>query len=257
MKKFLAFTAFAAGMAALALTFFPDGASASHSWGNYHWGRTSNPPTIKLGNNLSTVWRSYLTTASSDWNKSTVIKNTVVAGQSNSRCAMTSGQVEVCNGAYGQNGWLGLASISASSSHITQGSVKMNDTYFAMAQYNTTAERNHVMCQEVGHTFGLGHQDTSGATLGTCMDYSQSTSSQHPNAHDYDQLKTIYNSHLDSSNTWHGLTLADPAANLDMNSPANWGKLIEKSGHSSLYMRDFGNDQRVFTFVEWAVPHGK
>jgi len=28
-------------------------ASATHSWGGYHWARTANPFTIKLGNNVS------------------------------------------------------------------------------------------------------------------------------------------------------------------------------------------------------------
>jgi hypothetical protein len=76
----------------------------------------------------------------------------------------------------------------------------MNDTYFNQAPYNTPEERNHVMCQEVGHTFGLGHQDESGADLGTCMDYSQSLNSQHPNQHDYEQLEIIY-AHLDGTSS--------------------------------------------------------
>lgn len=28
---------------------------ASHSWNGYHWARTSNPFTLKLGNNLTTA----------------------------------------------------------------------------------------------------------------------------------------------------------------------------------------------------------
>ncbi len=28
-------------------------ASATHSWGGYHWARTVNPLTLKLGNNVS------------------------------------------------------------------------------------------------------------------------------------------------------------------------------------------------------------
>ena len=39
--------------ALLALTAFPSSTSANHAWGNYHWARTSNPFTIKLGDNLS------------------------------------------------------------------------------------------------------------------------------------------------------------------------------------------------------------
>ena len=60
----------------------------------------------------------------------------------------------------------------------------------------------HVICQEVGHTFGLDHQSTDGSSLNTCMDYYHNTSasdtrSTHPNQHDYDELGIIY-SHVDS-----------------------------------------------------------
>ncbi len=50
------------------------------------------------------------------------------------------------------------------------------------------------MCQEVGHTLGLDHQDEvfDNPNLETCMDYTNDPSTnQHPNAHDYDQLATI------------------------------------------------------------------
>ena len=237
-----------------ALAVSPFSASANHSWGGYHWARTTSSFTLKLGDNLSSVWKPYLTTTSTDWSKSTVLDTTIVAGQSTSRCRATSGRVEVCNSTYGNNGWLGLASISASGSHITQGTVKLNDTYFNQSQYNTTSERNHVMCQEVGHTLGLDHQDTSGATLGTCMDYSQSTTSQHPNTHDYDELKTIYG-HLDSTTTVGAPTLAGKTPDLsNMDSPAAWGTLVksEGNGREQTFVRDFGGGQKVYTFVTWA-----
>ena len=80
---------------------------------------------------------------------------------------------------------------------------ELNDTYFNTSTYNTTAWRNLVSCQEVGHTLGLDHQDENfnNANLGTCMDYTNNPgTNQHPNQHDYDQLVTIY-SHLDSTTT--------------------------------------------------------
>ena len=49
-------------VAALPLT-----ASANHSWGGYHWARTANPFTLKLGDNVTSTWDSYLATTSSDW----------------------------------------------------------------------------------------------------------------------------------------------------------------------------------------------
>lgn len=255
------------GLTTVALVFalFPAGtANANHSWGGYHWARTSNPFTIKLGNNLQTGtsngynWNTHLNQTSSDWSKSTVMDTTIVAGGTTPRrCRATSGRVEVCNYTYGNNGWLGLASISVTGgTHITQGTVKVNDTYFNTSTYNNTAEREHVMCQEVGHTFGLDHQDTSGASLNTCMDYYHNTSnsdtkSTTPNQHDYDELVTIY-THLDSFSTIG----AAPSAALTLNSdsPAEWGKLIHKSadGREATYVRDFGHGNFVVTFVIFA-----
>lgn len=239
----------------LALAVFPSSLGASHSWGNYHWARTSNPFALKLGDNLSSSWDPYLGTTSSDWSKSTVLDTTIVAGGTSAkRCRPTSGRVEVCNSTYGQNGWLGLAQIWASGSHITQGVVKVNDTYFNRQTYNTPAWKNLVMCQEVGHTLGLDHQDENfdNAPLGTCMDYSRDpTRNQHPNQHDYEQLETIY-AHLDSTTTIRSI----PAeiAGGDFSRPEQWGRLIRTSneGAASLYERDFGGGHKLFTFVFWA-----
>src|SRR5512139_2177591 len=191
--KFLA--AFAS--AALLTVVTAGAAQANHSWGGYHWARTSNPFTLKIGDNVDVTWDAYLATTSSDWSKSTVLDTTVVAGSTRPRtCKATSGRVEVCNATYGSNGWLGVASISVTGgTHITQGTVKLNDTYFNTATYNTPAWRNLVTCQEVGHTFGLAHQDENfnNANLGSCMDYSNDPQpNQHPNQHDYDELVTIY-----------------------------------------------------------------
>jgi hypothetical protein len=180
----------------LVALFVAGTASANHGWGKYHWNISTdqsiaNP--LELGDNLTSGWSSNLVTASNDWNPS-VLKNKVVTGESNANCDPTSGSVEVCNGAYGNNGWLGIASIWATrgkNNHITQGVVKLNDTYFDTPNYDTEAWRNLVMCQEVGHTFGLGHQDEDfdNANLGTCMDYTNDPDgsalgqldNQHPN----------------------------------------------------------------------------
>jgi hypothetical protein len=166
--------------------------------------------------------------------------------------------VEVCNAAYGQNGWLGLAQIWISSrQHITAATTKVNDTYFSTPKYNTTAWRNLVMCQEVGHTFGLDHQDENfnNTNLGTCMDYTNDPSTnQHPNQHDYDELVAIY-SHLDKTTTiGASSTLPAAASRASLNSRAGWGRLVQESRNEqlALYKRDLGGGKKVFTFVIWA-----
>src|SRR3990172_12950625 len=60
-------------------------ADATHSWGYYHWARTANPFTLKLGDNLSTNWKPYLSTTSSDWSQSNVLDTSISPGLTNPR----------------------------------------------------------------------------------------------------------------------------------------------------------------------------
>jgi hypothetical protein len=230
-------------------------AQESHSWGGYHWARTSNPFTVTLLDSVDSNWDSVLATTSSDWTQSTVLNTTIVPGSANPKtCKATSGQVQVCNASYGNTGWLGIASIWLSSGHISQGTVKLNDTYFNTATYNTTAWRNLVSCQEVGHTFGLAHQDENfdNSNLGTCMDYTNNPSTnQHPNAHDYDELQTIYG-HVDNFTTVGAALPPSPSPALSGDAEAEWGTLVDAHGPMATYYREFGEGHAVITEVFWA-----
>jgi hypothetical protein len=243
----------------IALMAFPAVSSANHSWGNYHWARRSNPFTLRVGDNVTTAWDGHLNTTNTDWSKSTVMDLVKEAGTSSKRCSMVSGTIQVCNGTYGQNGWLGLASINVSGGHITQGTAKMNDTYFNSSYYNNPNEKLHVMCQEVGHTFGLGHTSEDGSSQNTCMDYfsntgtnATSTVSTHPNQHDYDMLASIY-SHTDSTTT----IAASSALTLTFGDPDeshNWGRLVSQSanGRSSYYEAEDFMGNRTLRHVFWS-----
>lgn len=239
---------------------------ALHSWGNYHWGRTENPFTLQLVDNLdysakfveggvTRTWRDVLNTTSSDWSTSTVLDTTVSGcgsscGNTDKKCSPKSGKVVVCNRKYGYVGWLGMAQIWLSNGHITQGTTKLNDSYFG-GGYNSIAWRNLVMCQEVGHTFGLGHNDEDfSTTKGTCMDYSNDPApNQHPDAHDYDQLVTIYG-HLDSVST---LAPAIVQASTDHGEGPDFGKLVASSATKSTYVKDLGGGAELVTVITWAA----
>jgi hypothetical protein len=271
--------------ALLALAAFSSPAQAHHSWKSYgkvlHWERTSNPFTLKLGDNVSSDWDDNLIQTSSDWTKETgsaadVLDTQVVPGSTNGTdCTPTEGRVEVCNAAYGENGWLGLAQVWVPdwrSGHISQGTTKINDSYFSQAPYNTTpAWKQLVMCQEVGHTFGLDHQNEkfNNANLGTCMDYTNDPdggpdgasqtdpSNEHPNQHDYNQLATIYK-HLDVTTTV-GASAASKAASKipseinrgNLNSRAQWGRLIKTSPDGKLQVYERVVDgSKLITFVK-------
>lgn len=263
MKKIIKITQFAVLIATFAiLAAFPTTTSANHQWGTYHWARTSNPFTLKVGNNVSSNWTSAFNTSISDWSQSSVMNLSAVSGTAGRRCKMVAGTIQVCNDRYGNNGWLGLASINITGgSHITQGSAKMNDTYFNTSTYNNPNEKLHVMCQEVGHTFGLGHTSEDGSSQNTCMDYfsntganAGSTLSTHPNSHDYDMLSLMY-AHLDTTTTI-GFAASGPGNSSnagDGENPNDWGMLIRQSanGRSSTYEKDLGNGHKQITHVFW------
>jgi hypothetical protein len=249
-----------ASMFTLLLTTISD---AHHSWGHYHWARTSNPFTLDAGDNVGSAWDSYLTGALADWNVSTVLNLTKVGGgTTGTACQPTLGRIEVCNAAYGTTGWLGVAQIwTTSRGHIVQALTKVNDTYFNTATYNTPPWRRLVMCQEIAHDFGLDHQDErfNNPNLGSCMDYTSDPdgppSNEHPNAHDYEQLEKIYG-HLDSSST---VGLAPPpqsAAAVDLNQPSAWGQLVRSNaaGRVQVFERDLARGAKLITHVFWADP---
>lgn len=255
----------------LAFFAFLAPAQANHSWSNYHWARTSNPFTLKLGNNLTGDWANYLAVASGDWNSpasrgyngSQMVFTSIVSGAAGTNCTPVAGTTQVCNKLYGSNGWLGLATVWLNSSgHISQGTAKMNDTYFTKGTYNNPNEKLHVMCQEVAHSFGLGHQSTSGASLNTCMDYymnaginATSTLSTKPNAHDYEQLNTIYSTHKDTSTSVAQIASPAPTASKPSvtDDPRTWGRLVHQSanGLHSEYVRKEFDGTTAITEVIW------
>jgi hypothetical protein len=255
-------------------------AFANHSWGDYHWGRTSNPLKLNIERQITSQWDSPYSGAVTDWEQSQILaltKPTGNAGVDPKKCTAIAGKVLVCNAAYGKRGWLGIASIWASGSHITKATTKLNDSYHNSPPYNTSAWRNFVTCQEVGHVFGLDHQDENfnNANLGTCMDYTNDpTTNQHPNSHDYEELSIIYQ-HLDSvdtsatqqTNFAARVPGRAPAKAVGLNeeagdSPAEWGRAVatDEHGRPNVYEMDLGGGRRKITHVLWApgeVPPGQ
>jgi len=179
---------------ATALLLGTSQATASNSWGGYHWPRSSTSTVLRLTvlDSVTSAWDANLSRANSDWNRSPVFENTISASGTDSTtrrsCPSSTGRIRVCNYTYGQTGWLGVAQISLSGGrHIAWGTTRVNDSY-AMS----SAAKQHVMCQEIGHDFGLDHQFTN---ANSCMDYAglDNPSYVSPNSHDYSQLLAIYN----------------------------------------------------------------
>ena len=260
MKKKLTVGALAA-LALSAIAAAP--ASAGHSWGGYHWAQAkTSAPTVKvnLGDNLlkraSTDWPAIFKGTSStgasvvyNWTNlqlfplgfgnsfADILDTPAVTGAnltSQKRCKPKSGRVEVCNARYGYNGWLGLAQIWISGGHIVQGTAKVNDSYLDSSSYATVAKQ-HVLCQEVGHTFGLDHTSENGQDDDTCMDYADAFDNPHTDDHDNEQINAIYTTHNDPAST---------AASTG--TKAN-GKV--RRVRKDVYVESFPNGEKVFTFV--------
>ena len=252
---------------------FPGQSIADHSWGKYKWKPSSIPFNLILGDNVNSDWDGHLLSASTDWSVSTVLGTTVVSGSTDPlACEPQSGNVQICNAAYGNTGWLGLAQIYGRGTSILAGVAKMNDTYYNTKYYDTPAWRLMVMCQEVAHTFGLSHQDETfdNVNLGTCMDYTDDPdgaidgemTNEHPNQHDYDQLVAIYGGTKGGKDGKDdgGCNPKSPKCNSAATSPGNsahghaqWGRLVSRHGGVETYERDLGNGVKLITHVFWTL----
>ena len=258
-KKLLAKSALVVAMAAVSVTAF-----ATHSWNGYHWARTT--PSFDLQtldstvNNSNAPWASILATAASQWSVSNDL-NLIVTPYTNTltarkRCSPVVGKIRVCNASYGNTGWLGLASINIDGNgHILQGTARMNDTY-GSTYINDPNEAKHVLCQEVGHTFGLGHTSENGTTQNTCMDYSNSPTSTAPNQHDYDELDIVYG-HADSFNSYNAssrltVSSAPSSAQSEMTTAVPFGPLVSKGHFSETHVAPDGKGGLWVTHVTLA-----
>ena len=249
---------------------------ADHSWGDYHWARTTNSFDLTIINSTRD-WDGYVTQAVNDWSASSTLNMVEVAGSSSKktrrRCNNPAGQIRICNLAYGKTGWLGIAGISLDTGgHITTGYTKLNDTYFSQAYYNKPAWKLSVTCQELGHNVGLDHQDEdfNNQSLFSCMDY-QDPPFEYPNVHDYEQLDEIYN-HTDSYDSYDDGSSSGGGGSNGCNAPPGkgcnkkgaspghngnigWGISLGRHGQSETFMRIDPDGTRHIVHVTWAIDH--
>lgn len=266
------------GLAVAAVALLLAGSSrADHSWGDYHWARTTSSFDLVVINSTTNDWDGYVGVAIADWTGSQKLNmvedvNGDTSKRARRQCRGGDGTVRICNLAYGRTGWLGIAGISIDTNgHITTGYTKLNDTYFSMDYYNNDAWKQSVTCQELGHDLGLDHQDEDfdNDSLFSCMDY-QDPPYEYPNAHDYEQLETIYG-HLDSYDSYasgdggggggggggcnappgKGCNKADPGHNGDI----GWGMSLGRRGQVETFIRIDPDGTRHITHVIWAIGH--
>jgi len=271
MLKTIALTGFT-----IATLVFSSASMADNSWGKYKW-KTSGNLNLELREKLDDVvwygWYGHLSTASSEWSDSDVLDTVVLPSTTQGgpeSCNPETGNVQVCNFDYGNNGWLGLAQIYISRGRfITAGVAKLNDYYHNSAPYNTDAWRRLVMCQEVAHTFALAHQDETfnNANLGSCMDYtndpdgsSGQLSNLNPNDHDFAQLETMYPTDDGGDGGSGGGGSCNPRSPKcnpasSAGGHAQWGQMVSGHGGIEIYERRLQRGLKVITFVTWTLEH--
>lgn len=171
------------------LAALPAVAGAHHVWfvngRAAHWASTVNPARIDLGDNLNDpVWNSQRYIPAYVWSAGTFLHLSVQAG------GRSSNEVEMYDGFYGRNGWIGQATLTSidSNGHIRDARVQLNRSYSL-----STSQKHAAINHEVGHTLGLSHQNGTVMCAVLC-------GIDDPVRHDYDVLAYV-NYHLDSYDT--------------------------------------------------------
>jgi len=254
-----------------ALAMLATAADARHQWRKYAWAWDGTPLAMTIYDNTSGDWGPRVIKASVDWNESKSINGSVVKG-SNPQCDFIGGQIHVCNDNYGSNGWLGLASITINGNEITAGWTKLNDYYFdrnpAGSGYNTDIWRQLVTCQEIGHDYGLGHQNENfnSNVTDSCMEYTSTPTEvdMTPDAHDYEQLELMYPTGAGTGDGG-GDTGGPPACKgrgckqgagfAVGHTPDSWGTPIDflPNGKPFMYERTLSNGTKIVTHVTWTI----
>lgn len=175
------------GIACALVPFLPSDAMATnHQWNKYHWNKTSAAALVlNVGDCHSANWSAILLDVLSQgyggaWPEGSTDPDPLIdhwsqAGSPNLSlqpvsCGDKSANIKSYNDDYGDNGWLGLATIWTTlgkNKHITKGETKVNEYYITLAGYSgfdEDIEWHHVLCQELGHTLGVDH-----VVATTCM----------------------------------------------------------------------------------------
>ncbi|MDQ3646450.1 MAG: hypothetical protein M3345_05875 [Actinomycetota bacterium] len=146
-----------------------------------------------------------------DWGASSKFKFVRQSAETDSttrlNCPMPTnyGRVRVCNHSDYTFSYAGLANVRYNDQgHIQRGRVRVKNGVSESA-------KRPLLCQEVGHTLGLGHRP---GTTGSCMHQNASVAASSPDRHDYDQLVNQTHSHGGESDTGGSLSELDTGGGL-------------------------------------------
>jgi len=148
------------GLAAANLALVLDEApsqSGTKWWNNYHWDKS----TVRILVNTTSASRTPSLRAANAWGVTDL----------NIRSSSEHSDISLFDGNYGDNGWRGLASPWVNGNgEFTHCHARLNRYYTSPPAGKTTAWRwEGTYCMELGHCFGLAHDQTKGCMNGFAM----------------------------------------------------------------------------------------
>jgi len=166
--------------------FFNDDPFAGNStvtlWDEQYIERDDGGLQLTLVNSLSADWQEEFEVAVADWSMSDALTLDVVvepvddAWDNDKKCKRQDDKMVVCNGNFGDTGWVGINENEVLGGRIISSVAKMNEYYLNKADFD---HRRFTMCHEIGHGFGLPHTDENpyNKNLNDCLDYTDNPSS--------------------------------------------------------------------------------
>ena len=159
------------------------------------WRNNKKGLELTIRNALSSSWDPFFVEAVRDWNAAPALLLTTEDASEDPECDEVRGIMKVCNNFYGKTGWTGLNEVYFEGKNIAASVAKMNEDYLSTSS-TTEAEKQYVMCHELGHGFGLPHRDeiANNPDLGSCLDYTyRFANNKQPDAViDFENLKNLY-----------------------------------------------------------------
>ena len=138
----------------------PHGGNSPNDFNTWGIGRSCKGLDLQVINNLNEKWESYFQQSIDDWENGSpdvLTLNVRKSSPYDPECEPIQGVTKVCNGDYGPPNWLGWNTIVVNTANDIISSVAMMNDY--RLNKRSVATKQHIMCHEIGHGFGLGHWD--------------------------------------------------------------------------------------------------